>query len=596
MIRGTYDDEERKVPAERGVINDVTEIYCGGRHRLLRHARGTGARPEPSSNAAVACALGVSHSEPGLSHRARHRDIPALLAAERAGFNSDEAVYAGQAASIAGQEAYLPYFPIFRAHPLLFQSLLSLPYRFGVADVVGRILAAAFGVATLVIAYQLGKLLYGRRAGIVAMALLALMPYHVTVSRQVLLDAPMVFFATAALYALVRYCSHHGARWLDRRWCADGPGNPDQRDRHRLVRRRLLLLRTEPDCQAPLQARRASPGGGWGDRSCFPLTLRLAGATRSGGNYLAWQLFRRANHPIDFYVTSLPMVIGPLVLALAVLGLMLDRKQLNWREGLLVSWCAVPIVFFTLMPIKGFQYLLPLAPALAVLAARALTSVEIWSRLTRRIPRWRTAIQNGAVVLTVLTLIGASVACHPAIEGWRIPGWKRRAARGSGGRHLDRQQHSAGLDTADHRAIDGKRHSFYGHRQAYGLSVSPNPLNPEPFLHRNRERGPPASRRRDPVRSLGYLLGRSLAEFLRPTAGVRAEVQRHRHPFGDGASQGRQRIHNHPASHHHLRVAPMRKFLCWPPHWSWLPSRPCPPRLRRSRMPPPRLRSSTSCG
>jgi len=92
------------------------------------------------------------------------------------GFNSDEAVYAGQAASIAGQEAYLPYFPIFRAHPLLFQSLLSLPYRFGVADVVGRILAAAFGVGTLVIAYHLGKLLYSRSAGIVSMALLALMP------------------------------------------------------------------------------------------------------------------------------------------------------------------------------------------------------------------------------------------------------------------------------------------------------------------------------------------------------------------------------------------------------------------------------------
>src|SRR5687768_7156847 len=71
------------------------------------------------------------------------------------GFNSDEAVYAGQAASIAGQEGYLPYFPIFRAHPLLFQSLLSVPYRFGVADIVGRIFAAGFGVATLVIAYHL---------------------------------------------------------------------------------------------------------------------------------------------------------------------------------------------------------------------------------------------------------------------------------------------------------------------------------------------------------------------------------------------------------------------------------------------------------
>jgi hypothetical protein len=130
------------------------------------------------------------------------------------GFNSDEAVYAGQAASIAGQSTYLPYFPIFRAHPLLFQSLLSLPYQFGVADVVGRLLAAGFGVATLVVVYHLGKLWYGRRVGIAAMALLAVMPYHVTVSRQVLLDAPMVFFATAALYALVRYCTQHGTRWL----------------------------------------------------------------------------------------------------------------------------------------------------------------------------------------------------------------------------------------------------------------------------------------------------------------------------------------------------------------------------------------------
>ena len=146
------------------------------------------------------------------------------------------------------------------------------PTAFGVADVVGRILAAAFGVGTLVIAYHLGSL-YGRRAGIVSMALLALMPYHVTVSRQVLLDAPMVFFATAALYALVRYCSHAWRAMADRNWCADGPGNPDQGDRRRPLWRHLLLLRTQPDCQAPLQALGAGPCGGGCDRRCFPLTL-----------------------------------------------------------------------------------------------------------------------------------------------------------------------------------------------------------------------------------------------------------------------------------------------------------------------------------
>ena len=66
---------------------------------------------------------------------------------------------------------------------------------------------------------------------------------------------------------------------------------------------------------------------------------------------------------MDFYLTAVPTVIGPLVLAPAILGLLVDRKRLDWREGLLLSWCVVPILFFTLMPIKGFQYLLPLAPS-----------------------------------------------------------------------------------------------------------------------------------------------------------------------------------------------------------------------------------------
>src|SRR5512143_3449773 len=45
------------------------------------------------------------------------------------GFNTDEAVYAGQAAAIARIQGLKDIFPIFRAHPLLFQSLLSLVYR-----------------------------------------------------------------------------------------------------------------------------------------------------------------------------------------------------------------------------------------------------------------------------------------------------------------------------------------------------------------------------------------------------------------------------------------------------------------------------------
>lgn len=396
------------------------------------------------------------------------------------GFNSDEAVYAGQAASIAGQSAYLPYFPIFRAHPLLFQSLLSLPYQFGVADVVGRILAAGFGVATLVVVYHLGKLLYGRNVGLLAMALLAVMPYHVTVSRQVLLDAPMVFFATAALYALVRYCSQHGTRWLVVAGALMGLAMITKETAIVLfggvycffVLSQAVKLRLKPAALALAVAGLIA--------IAFPLALRLAGATRSGGNYLAWQLFRRANHPIDFYLTTVPLVIGPLVLAIAVFGLLLERKQLNWREGLLVSWCAVPIVFFTLMPIKGFQYLLPLAPPVAILAARALASERIWSNLADRIPRWRTTIRTGVLAVIVLTvMVPAWLSIQPSKDGKFLAASGGLPAGREVGRWIEHNlPQGATLMTVGPSMANVI--AFYGHRQAYGLSVSPNPLNRNP--------------------------------------------------------------------------------------------------------------------
>src|SRR5712672_2461707 len=41
------------------------------------------------------------------------------------GLNSDEAVYSGQAAALAGSAQFQQFFAIFRAHPLLIQFLLS---------------------------------------------------------------------------------------------------------------------------------------------------------------------------------------------------------------------------------------------------------------------------------------------------------------------------------------------------------------------------------------------------------------------------------------------------------------------------------------
>src|SRR5215211_4736522 len=130
------------------------------------------------------------------------------------GFNTDEAVYSGQAAAIAQIPVLKDIFPVFRAHPLLFQFLLALLFNFGVSDLAARLLAVAIGVATVFIVYRLGSLLYGEYVGILAALILAVMPYHVVVSRQVLLDGPMVLCSTLTLYLLVRYALTGNPVWL----------------------------------------------------------------------------------------------------------------------------------------------------------------------------------------------------------------------------------------------------------------------------------------------------------------------------------------------------------------------------------------------
>jgi len=130
------------------------------------------------------------------------------------GFNSDEAVYSGQAAAIAGDAVLTAFFPIFRAHPLLVQTFLALPFGVEVSDAAARLTAAAIGLATIVVVYRLGALLYGRRVATLATLFMATMPYHIIVSRQFLLDGPLTLLTTLALYCLARFGTSNRHAWL----------------------------------------------------------------------------------------------------------------------------------------------------------------------------------------------------------------------------------------------------------------------------------------------------------------------------------------------------------------------------------------------
>lgn len=405
-----------------------------------------------------------------------------LWALDAVGVNSDEAVYAGQAASLAREPAFLPFFPVFRAHPLLFQSLLSFEYHgLGVTSLGGRAASVVFGMATVWLTYAIGNRLYGRRVGALAALLFGLMPYTVVVSRQILLDTPMAFFATVSLYLLVRFVQTERYLWLYASAAGLGLAALTKETAVLLaggaylffaLTRKVSLKPTRIIVALAVFAITFLP---------YPISLKLAGHSSTGSAFLTWQLLRRPNHSWLFYGQVVPPALGLGVVAVVVLGLVLMRRSLSWSEHLLLSWIVAPIVFFELWAVKGFQYLLPIAAPVAVLAAMMVVSAPLprWLTGRRRPPEgW---LRAAVAVALVVSLAGVSwVRIQPAASGSSflagtggVPGGREAGLWVGANVPASAQMLALGPSMANIL-------QFYGHRRVLGLSVSPNPLYRNP--------------------------------------------------------------------------------------------------------------------
>ncbi len=397
------------------------------------------------------------------------------------GYNSDEAVYAGQAAALANDPELSARFPIFRAHPMLFQSILSVFFKFGVHDYVGRLLSVAFGIATIYLVYRLGYLLYGKHTGEVAALIVAVMPYHVVVTRQVLLDGPMTFFSTLALLMTASFAVTSRPAYLYASGAAMGLTFMSKETGFIMVAGIYAFLAITPQIKVRLRDLVITGACIFLTIVPHPLSVALAGRSKTAQGYLIWQLFRRPNHGWSFYPSVVPHAIGFALIAIAVLGIFLLWRERTWRETLLITWILVPAVVFELWPVKGFQYLLPIAPAIAVLAGRTLVRwLPVVASQSRRRQFVGSTFHIAAISVVVLTLF--------------IPSWQRvqpphslQLLAGSGGMPGGRE---AGEWIQEH-VPEGAQFltvgpsmaniiAFYGHRQAFGLSVSPNPLHRNP--------------------------------------------------------------------------------------------------------------------
>jgi hypothetical protein len=223
----------------------------------------------------------------------------------------------------------------------------------------------------------------------------------------------------------------------------------------------------------------------------YPLSLLVAGGSRTGQSYLAWQLFRRSNHSLLFYPQVVPPAMGLAVVLAALAGVWFLRRDAGWREGLLLCWALVPAAFFELWPVKGYQYLLVAAPVVAVLAARALVLLPVPALGGPGRRRARGAVRVGVIAAVAVSLAVPVVQLvNPQPTVTFLAGSGGLPAGRETGRWIDANLPlGARVMTIGPSTANIVR--FYGHRVALGLSVSPNALgrNPsyEPIDNPDRE-------------------------------------------------------------------------------------------------------------
>lgn len=392
------------------------------------------------------------------------------------GFNSDEAVYAGQAASLAGNPLFVHQFPVFRAHPLLLPTLLSPLFSSGTPDLRGRVVVALLGVATVAAVFLVGRELYGPRTAVLGALLLAVMPYHLIVTRQLLLDGPAVLCITVAFWLFARFVRTERLEWLAGAAAALGLAILTKETSGVMLGTMVLFILLSPQVRRPGRAVALTVGIVVGMGLIFPLVISLAGRSSTGGNYLTWQLARTSNHAGTFYLTVVPAAMGWAVVGAAAAALIF-RVNRTWRELLLVLWIGVPFVTLEVYPLKGYQYLLPIAPALCILAARALAT---W-HLPGRFDRFTTTIARPAAIAIVLASLvpGVVSAVFPSDAGATLAG----QGGVPGGRPAG-QWIGANLVPGTELMTIGPSMAnileYYGHRPAQGLSVSTDPLHRNP--------------------------------------------------------------------------------------------------------------------
>lgn len=375
----------------------------------------------------------------------------------------DEAEYAIVARYLSRDPTYLAYPMIegmgptpFVSQPPLILYIMAFSMKiFGATDFAAIFPSLLFGVATVAAVYAIGWRLGGRLPAVAGAALIAVLPFHVELSRRAMLDAGYVFFLVLTTYFLIAWTQDRTRRSAAWAGVAAAGAALSKLPGVLVVAAALVVFLLVLAITLARAARgRAREGavretlvqGGFGAMpvaiGAF-LYLGLLYYLEAIGNLwvkLQWQLGRvdtdqavateatAVVRDASFYLSDpefgFAALLGGLVFALALVGAAVLVARFAIQRGRKVDVLVVPLVtlilasFFFWSDRKEGFYLLPFAPLAAVLvaqAARGIRDLVRWGGI--RVSGEATA-RTAPIALAVGILLVAVPAYSAAAESY----------------------------------------------------------------------------------------------------------------------------------------------------------------------------------
>ena len=309
--------------------------------------------------------------------------------------------------------------------PLYFWAAALCSLKTGLNECTARIPSAVAGIATVLMTCLLGTLLFGGSAGLFAGLALLSTNIFLFEARFAELESLLTFFITASIYFFFRWYRDplHRLRWLILFFCMLGLGFMTKGPFAFTFPFIPIVIWLLMYREARLLANRRFL---WG--LLLPVAIVLpwgiAILMRQPGflgvvlwETLAYYVKGQGGHsePFPYYFRTIPAVLFPWFLAFPLLiWVMFSKKLLAVRKEniFLLLWIAGNFIFLTGSKSKRDFYLVPLAPALALLVGSTWGVMWEYVQEKLRLTASKTSLLMLSIGGAILTGAGIIAAGH----------------------------------------------------------------------------------------------------------------------------------------------------------------------------------------